>query len=84
MGEVIDMAKSVKVYSTPACPYCIRLKQFLKDNNVGFKDYDVSTDQEKAREMVDKSNHMGVPVMDIDGEIIIGFDKGAINAALGL
>ncbi len=78
------MAKSVKVYSTLTCPYCIRLKQFLKDNNVGFKDYDVSTDQEKAREMVDKSNQMGVPVLDLDGEIIIGFDKGAINATLGL
>ncbi len=78
------MAKSVKVYSTPTCPYCIRLKQFLKDSNVGFEEYDVSTDQEKAQEMVDKSNQMGVPVMDIGGEIIIGFDKGAINTALGL
>ncbi|MCX5713186.1 MAG: NrdH-redoxin, partial [Candidatus Omnitrophica bacterium] len=49
------MAKTVKVYSTPTCPYCIRVKQFLKDNNVVFEDFDVSRDQTKADEMVEKS-----------------------------
>lgn len=78
------MAKKVTVYSTPTCPYCVRVKQFLKDNNIEFEDIDVSQDQEKVREMVDKTGQMGVPVLDIDGEIIVGFDKDAINKALNL
>lgn len=78
------MPKTVKVYSTATCPYCIKVKQFLKDNNIGFEDIDVSGNQEKAEEMVSKSGQMGVPVLDIEGEIIVGFDKGKITAALGL
>ncbi|MFH1996971.1 MAG: glutaredoxin domain-containing protein [Candidatus Omnitrophota bacterium] len=78
------MARSVKVYSTAACPYCIKTKQYLKDNNIAFENIDVSTDQEKMKEMVDRSGQMGVPVLDIDGSFIVGFDKGAINKALGL
>ncbi len=78
------MAKKVTVYSTSACPYCILAKQFLKDNNIEFEDIDVSVNQEKAREMVDKTGQMGVPVLDIDGEIIVGFDKDVISKALGL
>ncbi|MBP7216532.1 MAG: glutaredoxin family protein [Candidatus Omnitrophica bacterium] len=78
------MAKSVKVYSTPTCPYCIRLKQFLTDNNIAFENYDVSTDQARAEEMIERSGQMGVPVIDIDGEIIVGFDKSRIQQALGL
>ncbi len=74
----------VTVYSTPTCPYCIRAKQFLKDNNIGFEDFDVSTDQEKAQEMIDKTGQMGVPVIEIDGEIIVGFDKDTINKALNI
>ncbi len=77
-------AKSVRVYSTPTCPYCIRTKQFLKEKDVGFEDIDVSADQTKAEEMVQKSGQMGVPVLDIDGEIIIGFDKDAISKTLNL
>ena len=78
------MQKNVKVYSTPTCPYCLRAKQFLKDNNIEFQDYDVSTDDGKAQEMIDKSGQMGVPVIDIDGEIIVGFDKEAISKNLNL
>lgn len=78
------MAKQVKVYSTPTCPYCIRTKQFLKDNNVVFQDIDVSSDQEAAEEMIRKSGQMGVPVLDIDGDIIVGFDKEKIKATLQL
>lgn len=76
--------KNVKVYSTPTCPYCIRAKQFLKDNNIVFQDYDVSADQTKAEEMIQKSGQMGVPVVDIEGELIIGFDKERIKQALGI
>ena len=77
------MGKNVKVYSTPTCPYCVMVKQFLKEKNVDFEDVDVSVDQEKAKEMVDKSGQMGVPVLDIEGKIIVGFDRDAIDSALG-
>ena len=78
------MQKNVKVYSTPSCPWCIRVKQFLKDNNIEFENIDVSSDQEAADEMVNKTGQMGVPVLDIEGEIVIGFDKERIKASLGL
>ena len=78
------MDKKVKIYSTPACPFCMMAKKFLKENNIDFEDIDVSTDQAKAKEMVQKSGQMAVPVIDIDGEIIVGFDKEKIRKALGL
>jgi len=78
------MEKKVKVYSTSPCPYCIRAKQFLKDNNIVFEDLDVSGNQAAAEEMIQKSGQMGVPVLDIDGEIIVGFDKEKIKSALGI
>ena len=78
------MDKHITVYSTPACPYCIMVKQFLKDNNVNFQDYDVASDRAKAQEMVQKSGQMGVPVLDIDGEIVVGFDKDRIKEILGI
>ena len=78
------MDKKVRVYSTSTCPYCHRAKQFLKDNNIEFEDVDVAADKEKAEEMVQKTGQMGVPVLDIDGEIIVGFDKEKIEQALGL
>ena len=78
------MDKKVKVYSTATCPYCVRAEQFLKENNIDFEHVDVSTDQQAAQEMVDKSGQMGVPVLDIGGEIIVGFDQDRIKNALGL
>jgi len=78
------MDKTVKVYSTPTCPWCVRVKQFLKDNNVVFEDYDVGLDQAKANEMISKSGQMGVPVLDIEGEIIVGFDKEKIKQLLNI
>lgn len=78
------MSKKVIVYSTSTCPFCIRAKQFLKDNNVEFINYDVGSDEAKAQEMIKVSGQMGVPVINIDGQIIIGFDKEQINKALGL
>ena len=78
------MAKKVTVYSTQACPYCLMAKQFLKDNNIEFEDIDVSQDYEKAQEMINKSGQMGAPVLEIDGEIIVGFDKNAISGALNI
>ena len=78
------MAKNVKVYSTPACSWCIRAKQFLKDNNIDFQNIDVSADQAAADEMMKKTGQMGVPVLDIDGEIMVGLDKERIKQSLGI
>ena len=77
------MAK-VKFYSTPTCPYCKMAKQFLKENNIEFEDVDVSSNQTAAQEMISKSGQMGVPVLDIDGQIVVGFDKKKIKQLLGL
>ena len=65
--------EKIIVYSTETCPYCVMVKEFLKDKNVKFENVDVGQDKAKADEMVEKSGQMGVPVIDIDGKIIIGF-----------
>ena len=78
------MDKKVTVYSTSTCPFCIRAKQFLKDNNIAFENIDVSENQEKAQEMIKKSGQMGVPVLEIDGQIIVGFDKEKIKETLDI
>jgi glutaredoxin 3 len=74
----------VKVFSTPTCPYCIKAKNYLKEKNVAFTHIDVSTDQAGLQEMLKLSGQMGVPVIVIDSEIIVGFDRTRINAKLGL
>ena len=75
---------SVKVYSTPTCPYCKMAKQFLEEKGVTFEDVDVSVSQAAAQEMVAKSGQMGVPVLDIDGSLVVGFDKNKIKQLLNL
>lgn len=72
----------VKVYSTSTCPWCIKAKGYLKEKNIEFEDVDVSSNEEAAKEMQEKSGQMGVPVLDINGEIIVGFNKEAIEKAL--
>lgn len=72
----------VKVYSTPTCPYCHMAKEFLKENNINFQDFNVAEDEKARNEMVEKSGQMGVPVLDIKGTVIVGFDKEAIKKAL--
>jgi glutaredoxin 3 len=78
------MDKKVTVYGTPTCPYCVRVKEYLSGNNIEFENVDVSEDNVRAQEMVEKSGQMGVPVIDIDGEIIVGFEKEKISQSLGL
>jgi len=75
---------TVIVYSTPTCPYCHAAKQFLKDNKIKFKDIDVSKDRKAAEEMIEKSEQMGVPVIIIGEQVIVGFDREAIKKALKL
>ena len=74
----------VKVYSTSTCPYCVMAKEFLKKNNIQFEDINVGINHQAGKDMMNKSGQMGVPVLDIDGQIIVGFDKDAISKALGL
>jgi len=74
----------VKVFSTVSCPYCVTLKEFLKQNNVAFEDIDVSQDEKAREEMIEKSGQLGVPVVEINGQIVIGFDKEKISRLLGI
>jgi len=76
--------KQVIVYSTPTCPYCDMAKAFLKQNNIPYKEINVAEDRKAASEMIEKSGQMGVPVIEIDGKIIIGFDRNAIKKELNL
>jgi glutaredoxin-like YruB-family protein len=73
---------TVKVYSTPTCPYCKLAKDYLKEKNIAFEDIDVAANSEAAQEMVKKSGQMGVPVLEINGQIIVGWNKTAIEEAL--
>jgi glutaredoxin-like YruB-family protein len=74
----------VTVYSTPTCPWCHKTKDFLTAKGVAFTDVDVSTNETKANEMVEKSGQMGMPIIDIDGEIIIGFNQDRLTEVLHL
>lgn len=73
---------TIKVYSTPTCPFCKRAKEFLKQNNFAFEDLNVAENEEARTEMINKSGRMAVPVLDIDGEIIVGFEAEKIKKAL--
>ncbi len=75
---------SVVVFSTPACPWCGRVKSYLRQKNIKFKNIDVSKDQAAARDMVRKTRQMGVPVVLIGSQAIVGFDKAKIDRLLGL
>lgn len=75
---------TVKVYSTPTCPWCTKAKEYLKSKNVDFDDIDVSKDPNAATEMIKKSGQRGVPVLDINGNIIVGFDQKAIDKFINL
>ena len=74
----------IRVFSTPTCPFCYTLKEFLKDKNIEFVDVDVSQDEKAREEMTQKSGQIGVPVIDINGEFIAGFDREKIVKLLGI
>lgn len=75
---------NVLIYSTPTCHYCHRAKDYLRSKNVSFTEYNVAEDQDLAQEMINKSGQMGVPVLDINGNIVVGFDQTKINEFLGI
>lgn len=74
--------QNITIYTTPACVYCKMTKEFFKEHNVSYTEKDVEGDAVAREEMVKKSGRMGVPVIDIDGEIIVGFDKERLSALL--
>lgn len=76
------MAKSIKIYSTPTCVYCKMAKEFLKGKNIPYQEFNVAADDAAREEMVQKSGQLGVPVIDIDGEIYVGFNKSEIEKAV--
>ena len=76
--------KPVTIYSTPTCHFCHMAKEFFKENKVPFTDHDVSADGNARNEMIEKSGQMGVPVIYIGDEMVIGFDEDKLREALGL
>lgn len=78
----MEKNKTVKVYSTPTCPWCAKTKEFLKKHNVSYVNKDVSSDKKSAHEMFEKSGQISVPVIDIDGKVIVGFNETEIKKAL--
>ena len=76
--------KEVVIYSTPSCHFCHAAKEFFGANNITFTDYDVSTNADKRKAMIDKSGQMGVPVIFIGGEVVIGFDEAKLKELLGI
>lgn len=74
------MDKTVTIYSTPTCHFCQLTKEFLKERNVAFTEHNVASDLEKRQEMIQKSGQMGVPVILVDEEVIVGFDKPKLES----
>ena len=78
------MSHEVIIYTTPTCPWCQATKEYLRAREIDFEEVDVSADPAAAQEMIEKSGQMGTPVVDIDGEIVVGFNKPEIDQLLEL
>jgi glutaredoxin 3 len=76
--------KSVIIYSTPTCHFCDLAKDFFKENKIEYTEHNVLADLEKRQEMMDKSGGLSVPVISIDGKIIVGFDQAEVSSLLGI
>ena len=74
----------VRIFSSPACPYCFTLMEFLKEHNIEFEEIDVSKDKKAREEMIKKSGRLEAPIVEINGEIVIGFDKEKICKLLNI
>jgi glutaredoxin 3 len=84
MEEETQTTKTVTIYSTPVCHFCHAAKDFFKANNVEFTDFDVASDADKRQEMIDLTSQMGVPVIRVNDDVVIGFDEGKLKELLGL
>jgi len=78
------MPKNIKIYTTPTCAYCFALKRFLQENNIIFQEIDVASNDKAREEMLKKTNQLEVPVIEIDGEIVVGFNKEKIKELLNI
>ena len=78
------MSKTVTIYSTPTCHFCVTAKDFFGQNNIEYTEVDVSTDAEKRQEMIEMTGQMGVPVIRIDNDVVVGFDEPKLKELLGL
>jgi glutaredoxin-like YruB-family protein len=77
-------AKNVKIYTSVTCPWCVKTKEFLKANNIKYEEISVTGDEKRRAEVFEKSGQMGVPVTDVEGTIIVGYDRTALKKALEL
>lgn len=78
------MDTQVTIYSTPSCHFCHAAKDFFKENNVTFTDIDVAADIEKRKEMIDMTGQMGVPVIRIGDDVVVGFDEAKLKELLAI
>lgn len=78
------MDKTVTIYSTPTCHFCHAAKEFFTANNIEFTEHDVASDAEKRDEMVQKTGQLGVPVITVDDEVMVGFDEDKLKELLGI
>ena len=76
--------KKITIYSTPTCHYCNMTKEYFKANSVAYEEFNVASDQEKRKEMMEKSGQLGVPVITIDSDVVVGFNKSKLARLLGL
>ncbi len=74
--------KKIVIYSTPTCPYCKRAKDYLSQKGIPYTDINVAADKDKTKEMIQKSGQMGVPVIVVDDEVIVGFNQGKLDELL--
>jgi len=81
---IIRIMKKVVIYTTPTCVYCKMTKDYFDKNGVTYEEHNVQEDLKARQEMVDKSHQLGVPVIEIDGEIFVGFDRSSLAKALGI
>ena len=78
------MKNNITIYSTPTCVYCNLAKTFFKSNNVEFTEFNVASNLEKRKEMIDLTGQMGVPVISVNGEVVVGFDEPKLKSVLGI
>ncbi len=76
--------KNVSIYTTTTCTYCKQAKELFKEKNIKYNEYDVGADADKRKEMIEKTGQLGVPVITIDDEVMVGFDRAAVLEALGM
>ena len=78
------MTREVKIYTTPTCPYCTMAKKFLNDNDIKYKEFNISEDKAAREEMKNKCNSLAVPTICFDGEVLVGFNEAQLREKLGL